>query len=241
MMGGGVVEKRAKMHVDVIIPAHNEAASIGRVLADIPREEVRNVIVVCNCCTDSTFAEVEKAGGVALIENRKGYGWACLTGMEHCAENPPDVVVFMDGDYSDFPSEIMDLVAPIRAEGTQLVIGSRVLGQRERGALTPQQIFGNWLATKLIRLFYGAKFTDLGPFRAIEYAALLDLEMTDKTYGWTIEMQIKAVKKGFKCREIPVNYRKRIGVSKVSGTLKGTLMAGYKILFAVVKYKFSAK
>lgn len=224
--------------IDVIIPAHNEERSIGAVLDAISKDLVRQVIVVCNRCTDDTFQVAEEHGAKALIEHRKGYGWACLTGMEELKTNPPDIVVFLDGDYSDFPEEIPSLLAPILNGEAEMVIGSRVLGKRERGSLTPQQVFGNWLATKLIRLFYGAKFTDLGPFRAINYPALLSLEMADKTYGWTIEMQIKAVKKKYKYSEVPVSYRKRIGVSKVSGTIKGTILAGIKIIFAVFKYRF---
>jgi glycosyltransferase involved in cell wall biosynthesis len=224
--------------IDVIIPAHNEQDSIALVIKDIPKELVRNIIVVCNCCTDNTFAEVEKAGGIALIENNKGYGCACLTGIAFSAQNPPDIIVFMDGDYSDYPEEIVDLVNPIINSDKHLVIGSRVLGKREKGSLTPQQIFGNWLASKLIHLFYGHKFTDLGPFRAIDFNTLQELKMSDKTYAWTIEMQIKAVKLKKNCTEVPVNYKKRIGISKVSGTVKGTIMAGYKIIFAVFKYKF---
>jgi glycosyltransferase involved in cell wall biosynthesis len=227
--------------IDVIIPAHNEEESIGKVIQDIPKDLVRNIIVACNCCTDNTFSEVENAGGIALTENRKGYGWACLAGIAYSAQNPPDIVVFMDGDYSDYPAEIQDLIAPILHQQAQLVIGSRVLGKREKGSLTPQQVFGNWLATKLIHLFYGVKFTDLGPFRAIDFETLQALKMSDKTFGWTIEMQIKAVKLKKKCVEVPVNYKKRIGISKVSGTVKGTIMAGYKILFAVFKYKFTQK
>ncbi|MFN5416320.1 MAG: glycosyltransferase family 2 protein [Flavobacteriia bacterium] len=233
---------KEKAIIDIIIPAHNEEKSIGKVLQDIPRELVRNIIVVCNCCTDNTFSEVEKNGGIALIENRKGYGWACLTGMEYMTVDPPEIVVFLDGDYSDFPQEIPLVIEPILSQEMDLVIGSRVLGEREKGSLTPQQVFGNWLATKLIRFFYnGAKFTDLGPFRAIKYDALQKIKMADKTYGWTIEMQIKIVKHKLKFCEVPVSYKKRIGVSKVSGTIKGSVMAGIKILFAVFKYKFSQK
>lgn len=224
--------------IDVIIPAHNEEKSIGKVLQDIPKEWVRQVVVVCNCCTDKTLEEVEKYGGIALVENRKGYGWSCLTGMEFIAINPPDIVVFMDGDYSDYPQELPKVVTPILNSDVKLVIGSRALGKKEKGSLTPQQIFGNWLATRLLKIFYKASFTDLGPFRAIDYKALMDIEMTDKTYGWTIEMQIKIAKKKYVFCEVPVNYKKRIGVSKVSGTIKGTILAGIKIIFAVFKYRF---
>lgn len=224
--------------IDVIIPAHNEEKSIGKVLQDIPKEWVRQVVVVCNCCTDKTFEEVEKYGGIALVENRKGYGWSCLTGMEFIATNPPDIVVFMDGDYSDYPQELPKVVTPMLNSDVKLVIGSRALGKKEKGSLTPQQIFGNWLATRLLKIFYKASFTDLGPFRAIDYKALMDIGMADKTYGWTIEMQIKMAKKKYAFCEVPVNYKKRIGVSKVSGTIKGTILAGIKIIFAVFKYRF---
>jgi glycosyltransferase involved in cell wall biosynthesis len=225
--------------IDVIIPAHNEEKSIGKVINDIPKDWVRNIIVVCNCCSDNTYNEVENNGGIALIENRKGYGWSCLTGIEFLTPNPPDIVVFMDGDYSDYPEELPKIIEPmLNDEKIKLVIGSRVLGKREKGSLTPQQIFGNWLATRLLKIFYNSNFTDLGPFRAIDYNSLLNIQMSDKTYGWTIEMQIKIAKKKYHFCEVPVNYKKRIGVSKVSGTIKGTLLAGIKIIFAVFKYRF---
>lgn len=204
----------------------------------MPWDFIRRVVVVCNCCTDNTFSEVEKNKGIALTENRKGYGWACLKGMEFLMEDPPDVVVFIDGDYSDYPEEIPLVVNPLFDQDLSLVIGSRVLGIREKGSLTPQQVFGNWLATKLIKIFYGAKFTDLGPFRAMKFQDLISLGMSDKTYGWTIEMQIKTVKNKLKFCEVPVNYKRRIGTSKVSGTVKGTILAGIKIIFAVFKYRF---
>lgn len=222
----------------VIIPAFNEEKSIGKVINDIPRDIVSHVIVVNNNSTDNTAAVARKAGAIVLDEPRKGYGWACLKGIEHSKILGTALVVFLDGDYSDYPEEIPDVIAPILNENMDMVIGSRVLGKREQGSLTPQQIFGNWLATKLIRLFYNARFTDLGPFRAITSSALEHLEMSDKTYGWTIEMQIKAAKHKMNFCEIPVNYKKRIGVSKVSGTMKGTILAGIKIIFAVFKYRF---
>lgn len=230
------------MLIDVIIPAYNEEKSIGKVIDDIPQNLIRNIIVTCNCCTDNTFQVSKNHGAIALEEQRKGYGWACLKAMDYMQQNPPDIVVFLDGDYSDFPQEIPLVIQPILENDVDLVIGSRVLGKREKGSLTPQQIFGNWLATRMIWIFYkGAKFTDLGPFRAIKYKSLLQLEMADKTYGWTIEMQIKAVKHKMKFEEVAVSYKKRIGVSKVSGTVKGTIMAGIKIIFAVFKYKLSQK
>ncbi len=222
--------------IDVIIPAHNEEESIGKVIAEIPKDWVRNIIVVSNCSTDNTLIAITSAGAIALEENRKGYGWACLKGMEYVSASPPDLIVFMDGDYSDYPEELPLVVDPIIKKTADLVIGSRALGKREKHSMTPQQVFGNWLATVLIRIFYGHKFTDLGPFRAIRYSALMDLNMEDKTYGWTIEMQLKALNKKYRCTEVPVRYKKRIGVSKVSGTVKGTVFAGIKIIFAVFKY-----
>lgn len=228
----------SKPIVTVIIPAYNEERSIGKVVSAISREIVAHVIVVNNNSTDSTVEVAQKAGAIVLDEPRKGYGWACLKGIEHSKTLNTDIVVFLDGDYSDYPEEIPNVIAPILENDIDMVIGSRVLGKREKGSLTPQQIFGNWLATKLIRLFYRARFTDLGPFRAIKSECLDQLKMADKTYGWTIEMQIKAVKHKMKFCEVPVNYKKRIGVSKVSGTIKGTVLAGIKIIFAVFKYRF---
>jgi glycosyltransferase involved in cell wall biosynthesis len=224
--------------VTVIIPAYNEEQAIGKVVDDIPRDIVSHVIVVNNNSNDATAQVASDAGAIVLHEKRKGYGWACLKGIEHSKILNTEIVVFLDGDYSDYPEEIPKVIAPIIENDLDMVIGSRVKGNREKGSLTPQQIFGNWLATKLIRLFYGGAFTDLGPFRAIKIEALEKLQMSDKTYGWTIEMQIKAVKKKLKYCEVAVNYKKRIGVSKVSGTVKGTVLAGIKIIFAVFKYLF---
>lgn len=224
--------------ISVVIPAFNEEQSIGKVVSDIDRTYVKHIIVVNNNSTDNTVEVAKNAGAIVLDEPNKGYGWACLKGIEKTKELNTDIVVFLDGDYSDYPQEIPDIVGPILNNGMDMVIGSRVLGKREKGSLTPQQIFGNWLATRLIRIFYGASFTDLGPFRAIKSDVLESLVMSDKTYGWTIEMQIKAVKKKYKFQEVAVNYKKRIGVSKVSGTVKGTVLAGIKIIFAVFKYRF---
>ncbi len=226
------------MNIAVIIPAYNEEKSIGKVVNAIPKDIVQIIIVVNNNSTDDTVNVAISAGAIVLTENRKGYGWACLAGMDYLKNQSPEIVVFLDGDFSDYPEEIAQLIQPILEQNMDMVIGSRVLGKREKGSLLPQQRFGNWLATKLIRLFYGAKFTDLGPFRAILYDKLIALNMADKTYGWTIEMQIKAAKKKYHFCEVPVRYRKRIGVSKVSGTIKGTLLAGIKIIFAVFKYRF---
>ena len=226
------------MKVAVIIPAYNEAPSISKVVNSIPLEINATIIVVNNGSTDKTVEEATSAGAIVLDESRKGYGWACLKGIDYAQKNGADILVFMDGDFSDYPSEMSLLIDPIVEGKMDFVLGSRVLGERERGSLTPQQVFGNWLATRMIRLFYGARFSDLGPFRAIRTDAVNSLKMSDKTYGWTIEMQIKAAKKKLRFCEIPVTYRKRIGVSKVSGTVKGTVLAGIKIIWAVFKYRF---
>ena len=224
--------------ISVVIPAFNEDQSIGKVVLDIDRELVNHVIVVNNNSTDNTVKVAIEAGAIVLNETRKGYGWACLKGIAECERLNTEIIVFLDGDYSDYPEEIKDVVAPILENDRDLVIGSRVLGKREKGSLTPQQVFGNWLATKLIRVFYRGKFTDLGPFRAMKFQSLQKLGMSDKTYGWTIEMQIKVLKHKMSYSEVPVNYKKRIGISKVSGTVKGTILAGIKIIFAVFKYLF---
>lgn len=225
--------------IRVIIPAFNEENAVGKVIEEIPLDLVEEIIVVDNNSTDKTYHVAQKKGATALKELKKGYGYACLKGMDHIATTHPDstdIVVFLDGDYSDYPNEMYNLVAPIREEGYDLVIGSRALGKSERGAMTPQQLYGNWLATFLIKLFYGASYTDLGPFRAVSYEGLKKIKMQDKTYGWTVEMQLKAAKLNMKVKEVPVNYRVRVGKSKISGTVKGTLMAGYKIIWTIVKY-----
>lgn len=227
-----------KLNIIVIIPAFNEENAVGKVVRDIPKEWVQEIIVVNNASTDETAKQAKKEGAVVLTENRKGYGYACLKGMAYVASLPqqPDIIVFLDADYSDHPEELPLLVKPIIDEEVDLVIGSRAMGNKERGSMTPQQLFGNWLATRLLKLLYGYTFTDLGPFRAVKYDALMKIAMQDKTYGWTVEMQIKAAKLKMKCAEVPVTYRKRIGVSKVSGTVKGTIMAGYKIITTLFKY-----
>ncbi|WP_336129507.1 MULTISPECIES: glycosyltransferase family 2 protein [unclassified Mesoflavibacter] len=225
--------------IKVIIPAFNEQDSIANVIQDIP-SLVEEVIVVSNNSTDLTEVNAKHAGATVLTENRKGYGYACLKGMDYISkqQSKPDIIVFLDGDYSDYPEELTKIIAPIIEDNIDLVIGSRVKELREDGAMTPQQIFGNWLATKLMSLFFKAKFTDLGPFRAIKYDKLLALNMVDKTYGWTVEMQLKALKQKLSYTEVPVNYRNRIGVSKVSGTIKGSIFAGIKILSWIFKYSF---
>jgi len=225
--------------IDVIIPAYNEAASIGHVIADIPRDWVREIVVCNNASTDDTAAVARAAGATVVDQPRPGYGSACLAGIAYLSAKPvaeqPAIVVFLDGDYSDHPEELPHLVRPIMEENYDLVIGSRALGQIENGAMQPQQIFGNWLATTLIRLFYAYEFTDLGPFRAIGWQQLLALNMSDPDFGWTVEMQVKAAKQKLKCKEVPVTYRRRIGVSKVSGTIRGTILAGHKILWTIFK------
>ena len=223
--------------IKVIIPAFNEADSIVQVVREIP-EIVSEIIVVNNNSSDNTVQNATSAGATVLTENKKGYGYACLRGMKYVEEQskPPSIIVFMDGDYSDYPEELTKLIKPIVEEDIDLVIGARVKRLREKGSMTPPQIFGNWLATSLMKLFFGAKFTDLGPFRAIKYDKLLALQMEDKTYGWTVEMQLKALKKKMTYTEIPVCYKKRIGKSKVSGTVKGSIFAGAKILGWIFKY-----
>jgi len=225
--------------IKVIIPAYNEANSIANVINDIPNI-VDEVIVVSNNSTDNTEINAKNAGATVLTENQKGYGYACLKGMEHIAnqETKPNIIVFLDGDYSDYPEELTKIVAPILKDDIDFVIGARIKRLREQGSMTPQQVFGNWLAAFLMKLFFGAKFTDLGPFRAIKYDKLLTLNMEDKTYGWTVEMQLKAIKQKLSYVEIPVKYRNRIGVSKVSGTVKGSIFAGIKILGWIFKYSF---
>lgn len=223
--------------IDVIIPAYNEEESIAKVIGDIPNGLVREVIVCNNNSKDQTAHQARKAGATVVDQPTPGYGNACLKGMEHIANKSesPDIVVFLDGDYSDHPEEMPQLIDKIVQEGNDMVIGSRVLGDMEEGAMMPQQIFGNWLATNLIRLFYKYEFTDLGPFRAIRYEKLLLIDMKDRDFGWTVEMQVKAAKLKLKCTEVPMTYRKRIGISKVSGTIKGTILAGHKILWTIFK------
>lgn len=225
--------------IKVIIPAHNEAGSIGLVVRAIPKM-VDEIIVVSNNSSDATAEVARNAGATVLFEEKKGYGHACLKGMDYIAEKTdrPDIIVFMDGDYSDYPEELPRIIQPILEDDIDFVIGARKKHLREKESMTVPQIFGNWLACFLMKLFFKARFTDLGPFRAIKYEKLLQLEMEDKTYGWTVEMQLKVLKKKLSYVEIPVNYRNRIGKSKVSGTLKGAVMAGVKILGWIFRYGF---
>jgi len=225
--------------IKVIIPAYNEDQSIAKVINDLP-DSVDEVIVTDNNSTDQTAQQAKSAGATVCFEPRMGYGYACLKAMDYITSQPekPDIIVFIDGDYSDYPDELMTLVKPIIQDDYDFVIGARVKALREKGAMTFPQRFGNALATRLMKIIYGANFTDLGPFRAIKYDKLIALNMKDKTYGWTVEMQLKALNHKLKYTEIPVKYRNRIGVSKVSGTLKGAVMAGIKILSWVFKYAF---
>jgi glycosyltransferase involved in cell wall biosynthesis len=221
----------------VIIPAINEENSIAKVIAGIPKSLVSEVIVSDNGSSDNTPEIARQAGATVLIEPAKGYGNACLKAIEYVKslEEKTDIIVFLDADFSDYPEEMTKIIVPIIEADLDLVIGSRALGAMQKGSMTFPQIFGNWLSTRLINLFFGIKFTDLGPFRAIKYDKLLQLDMQDKNFGWTVEMQVKAAKKKFRCVEVPVSYRKRIGTSKISGTIMGTVLAGHKILWTIFK------
>lgn len=225
--------------ITVIIPAYNEENSIGNVIRDLPGF-VHEIIVVNNNSTDATEKNAKDAGATVLTELKAGYGNACLKGIEHIKQQQKttDIVVFLDGDYSDYPEELTKIIAPIIENDIDFVVGNRVKKFREKGAMQPQQIFGNWLATFLMRVFFKSKFTDLGPFRAIKFDTLMSLKMKDPTYGWTVEMQLKILKQQFSYKEIPVRYRNRIGVSKVSGTVKGSIFAGIKIITWIIKYSF---
>ncbi len=231
------MEEGTSRNIYVIIPAYNEEKSIAKVINDIPKSLVKEIIVSNNNSKDNTALEAQKAGAIVVNELEPGYGNACLKGIEYLKNKakPKDIIVFIDGDYSDYPEELMKIVEPILNNKANLVIGSRALGIKEKGAMTMPQIFGNWLATHLISLFYKVNFTDLGPFRAISWGDLMLINMQDKTYGWTVEMQVKAAKLKLKCTEVPVQYRRRIGVSKISGTLKGVILAGYKIIWTIFK------
>lgn len=224
------------MRTLVIIPAFNEARAIANVIGDIPPNLVHEVVVVNNASTDETGRRAREAGATVLQEDRRGYGWACLCGIAYARSRNPDIIVFLDGDYSDHPDEMPAIVGPILQGVADFVIGSRMTGSRERGAMLPQAIWGNRLACFLMRFIWDARYTDLGPFRAIRFASLLDLDMQDRTFGWTIEMQIKAVIKGLRITETPVSYRRRLGVSKITGTVSGTAMASLKILWTIFRF-----
>lgn len=224
------------MKTAAIIPAYNEEKSIAKVISEIPLKYVNEIIVVNNNSIDNTAEEAMKAGATVLLEEQKGYGAACLTGIEYCKNKNFEVILFVDGDYSDYPAEAEKLLIPIFNNGFDFVLGSRVLGKREKGALPIQSQFGSKLAGFLINIFWKFKYTDLGPFRAIKFDKLLEMNMQDKWFGWTVEMQIKAVLMKLRTIEVPVSYRNRIGKSKVTGTVKGTIMASVIILGTIFKY-----
>jgi len=223
-------EKGKEMKVVVIIPAYNEESSIGKVINEIPKDLVGEIVVVNNNSTDSTAGVASAEGATVLLEEYLGYGAACLKGIDYLKDKDFDIIIFLDGDYSDYPGEISELIKPIINDNIDMVIGSRTLGKSEKGALPIQSRLGSIIAGFLINFFWGVKYTDLGPFRAIKKDKLLALNMSDKWYGWTVEMQIKAAKKSYAIKEVPVSYRKRIGKSKVTGTIKGTFLASLIIL-----------
>lgn len=225
--------------VDVLIPARDEELGLPLVVGDIDRSIVRTIWVVDNGSTDRT-ADVARAAGCRVVScGQPGYGRACLTGLAAMAGSPPDIVLFIDGDHSDDPRQIEALVEPIVTQGCDLVVGSRTLGGAEPGSLTLPQRVGNALATRLIRLYWSHVYSDLGPFRAVTWNALTTLDMKDLDFGWTIEMQIKAVQHGLRIVEIPVGYRPRVGRSKISGTWSGSLRAGWKILWTIHMLRFA--
>ena len=220
--------------ISIIIPAYNEESSIGLVLDSLPQEKLHEIIVVDNGSTDSTARVAQEHGARVVKETRKGYGSACLKGIDEL--DAPDIVVFIDGDFSDFPEEIVLLISPIETGEKDFVLGSRMILPKSQLALLPQARYGNRLAVFLIKLFFKHEFTDLGPFRAIRYSSLMSIGMKDIDFGWTVEMQIKAVRNGLRIQEVPVNYRKRVGISKISGTVLGTFRAGTKIIYTIFKY-----
>ena len=220
--------------ISIIIPAYNEESSIGLVLDALPQEKIHEIIVVDNGSTDATARVAQEHGARVVKEPKKGYGSACRKGIDEL--DAPDIVVFIDGDFSDFPEEIVLLIGPIEAGEKDFVLGSRMIFPKSQLALLPQARYGNRLAILLIKLFFKYEFTDLGPFRAIRYSSLISLGMQDRDFGWTVEMQIKAVRNGLRIHEVPVNYRKRVGISKITGTLSGTIKAGAKIIYTIFKY-----
>ena len=223
--------------IAVVIPVLNEEETLPRVLKDIPGDVVDEIVVVDNGSTDRTPSLAKEWGATVLFEQKKGYGYPCLKGIEYLKGRNPDIVVFLDGNYSDYPEEILKLVEPVVNEDYDLVLGSRVMGWSEEGALRLTVRFGNFLATTLIRFFYGFKYTDLGPFRAIKFNKLLDLNLKDN-WGWTPEMQVKAVKRKYRIIEVPVKYRKGSGKSKITGTIKGIMIVGYRIIWVIFKCFF---
>ena len=223
------------MKITIVIPTYNEEAALPAVLGELPRTPEADVVVVDNGSTDRTF-EVAQAAQVKVIhEPRRGYGQACQAGLR-AIRPESEVIVFLDGDHSDYPEDLPMLLAPIERGEADLVIGSRILGSAQPGSLTPQQRFGNWLATRLLAWRFGRRLTDLGPFRAIRTSALLQLRMRDVRFGWNVEMEMKALKAGLRVLEVPVRYRPRIGQSKISGTALGTILAGVDIMMTIAKY-----
>ncbi len=229
---------RGTSRIGLVIPALNEADAIGRVLTDVP-EWVDKIVVADNGSTDQTIDIAQSHGAMTVRAAQQGYGAACLAGIASVQDC--DIIVFVDGDYSDYPQQMHRLVDPIESEGVQLVIGSRRLGHRERGSLTLQQRFGNWLACWLIWQFWSVQYTDLGPFRAIDANALKQIGMKDQAFGWTVEMQLRAIQEGLSIREVPVDYRVRIGVSKISGTIRGTVLAGHAIIGTILRTAWSER
>ncbi len=227
------------LRISVVIPALDEEQSLPLVLADLPWDSLTEVVVADNGSSDGTAAVAQRGGARVAHAARRGYGSACLAGLAALA--PTDVIVFLDADYSDHPDELPQVVAPILEGRADLVIGSRALGLREPGSMMPQQVFGNWLATRMVRLIHGVRFTDLGPFRAVTSAALERIDMRDANFGWTVEMQVRAIQEGLRIVEVPVAYRRRIGVSKIAGTLKGTVSAGVKIIWTIVRLSLSRR
>jgi glycosyltransferase involved in cell wall biosynthesis len=223
----------------VIIPAWNEEASIGRVIDGLPDPWHRAVVVADNNSTDYTACVARKFGATVVPAARQGYGSACLAGLAEVAKNPPAVVAFIDADFSDHPEQLPEVVGPILRDEADFVLASRMLTSQPKGAMLPQAIFGNKLACFLMRVLFGARYTDLGPFRAIRWESLQQFGMADRNFGWTVEMQIKAARHGLRCLEIPAKYRPRVGVSKITGTVSGTVKAGYKILWTIVRYGIS--
>lgn len=234
---------RGARNVYVVIPALDEEGSVGRVLGDLPWEMLREVVVVDNGSRDRTAEEARRGGATVLREPERGYGAACLRGLAHLRETrrpaPEDVVVFLDADYSDHPEELPQVAGPVLAGEADVAIGARTAAKREPGAMLPQALFGNWLATRLIALFWGRRYTDLGPFRAASWGALEKVGMRDRNYGWTVELQIAALVHRLRVTEVPVSYRRRIGVSKVTGTVRGTVGAGAKILRLVLRHSLA--
>jgi len=236
---GALASREAPPRIDVVIPALNEEASVGLVLDALPRSLVRRVVVADNGSTDRTPEVARARGAIVVHEPRRGYGSACLRALAALEADPPDVVLFLDADLSDDPAEAARVLEPILDGRADLVVGSRTLGERDPGALTPQARVGNWVATRLLRLLYGVRYTDLGPFRAIRYASLITLGMRDPDFGWTVEMQIRAARRGLRHAEVPVRYRRRVGRSKISGTVRGATLAGLTILGTIARDRFT--